>query len=107
MILIGLKYKNLEIRDAISSIQSAPVIVNDDFIDGRKSAELIQEANPGFTIGNLDVSQDLDISSLLAQLSVISVRKLSVMRLCWTCTSRELMVATSNQSRTKKVPNFS
>lgn len=66
----ALKYQNPEIRDAISSIQSAPVIVSNDFIDGRKSAELIQEANPGFSVSNLDVSQDLDISSLLAQQNI-------------------------------------
>eukprot|EP00092_Neocalanus_flemingeri_P020005 GFUD01021665.1.p1 GENE.GFUD01021665.1~~GFUD01021665.1.p1 ORF type:complete len:1180 (+),score=324.74 GFUD01021665.1:293-3541(+) len=64
------KYQNPEIRDAISSIQSAPVVVKDDFIDGRKSAELIQEVNPGYTIDNLDVGRDLDIASLLAKQNI-------------------------------------
>jgi len=65
-------YQNPEIRDAITSIQSAPVVIKDDFIDGRKSAQLIHDVNPGFTMDNLEVGQDLDvsISSLLAQQNI-------------------------------------
>ena len=69
-VIVGLKYQNPEIRDAISSIQAVPVIVSKEVAERKESSKFCVEAHPECQTEDINQSSDVDISAILTQQNI-------------------------------------